>query len=137
MTSLNHKKFLRTTIREWNKDGKLIETPVIDINLEIVNMKSALHFLHGVQYQGGNVKFNDNIMTSSGKIGGDMCENNDLQSGGYSHLNNLLNPEYFKDLENKSATNNTDKSAGISITDDNVLMDERVNCDILSSLLVN
>jgi hypothetical protein len=128
-------KDLVVTIRESNESGAVIKnTVIITVNLDIIKLAAALRILHGFESHGaGTVQFADNVMNT--KIGGEPKDIKS-QTGGYSHLNNLLNPEYFKDLENK--TNNAiDQTAGVSNTDDNMLMDERVNCDILSSLLVN
>lgn len=128
------RKYLETAITQRNPDGSIYKTDIIiSIDLNTIDLSSALHCLHGLKHNGGSVRFADSETNS--KIGG-VSTDNKLQSGGYSHLNNLLNPEYFKDLENK--TNNTvDQTAGVSNVDDNMLIDERVNCDILSSLLVN
>jgi hypothetical protein len=60
------------------------------------------------------------------------------ESGGYAHLNNIVNPEYFKELENNDI--NIDTQAGVASADNYDFNDshfDNVNCDVLSSLLVS
>lgn len=117
------------------KDNKLYEHELVFMNLDKLSLESILQFLPNIKHvykHGGKTQPAEDTELITG---GDTCENNTKTLGGYSHLNNILNPEYFKDLENTATA--TDVTAGIPNLDENVLVDEHVNCDILSSLLVN